>query len=232
MRLSEPIRDYWQEFIQNGYVWIEKQSEAFVESFLKGLGEVIFETDVSVKPESKALVTSDKALDFHTDHHKADYILWYCVQQTDTGGESILLEADKAFVCLSPAQQAALSRIQLYEHQVFADDKPHHPLVEVIDGVRKYYYSFWLIGKNLPDDQKEAINTFQKAIRELSPITLKLQAGDILLIDNRRMLHGRKAIEGSKLRTLHRYWIRKHKPLIKDGFLYEPVSLFIIPLNP
>jgi pyridoxine 5'-phosphate synthase PdxJ len=232
MKPQEPIRDYWQEFTQNGYVWIEKQSEAFVESFVKRLGEVIFETDVSVKPESKALVTSDKALDFHTDHHKADFILWYCVQQTDVGGESILLAADKAFAQLSPTQQAALSRIQLYEHQVFADDKSHFPLIEVLNGVRKYYYSFWLADKNLPEDQKEALNTFQKAIKELQPITLKLQTGDILLIDNRRMLHGRSAIEGSKLRTLRRYWIRKHKPLIKDGFLYEPVSMFIIPLNP
>jgi hypothetical protein len=47
------------------------------------------------------MVTSVRGLDYHTDHHKAKYIIWYCYKQTDLGGDSILLDAQKIFDQLS-----------------------------------------------------------------------------------------------------------------------------------
>jgi alpha-ketoglutarate-dependent taurine dioxygenase len=44
------------------------------------------------------------------------------------------------------------------------------------------------------------------------PTQLLLQKDDALIIDNRRILHGRTAITGSKDRFLKRYWIEKKAP--------------------
>ena len=62
------------------------------EEIVQDLGVIIQRTDVKADKTSKALVTSDKALDLHTDHHKADFIAWHCIEQSEIGGESIILD--------------------------------------------------------------------------------------------------------------------------------------------
>jgi hypothetical protein len=84
-----------KELKEKGYIHLTNQSEADLENILAKLCEVINTTDVVVKPESRGMVTTELGLDFHTDHHKAKFILWYCHKQTDLGGDSILIDTDK-----------------------------------------------------------------------------------------------------------------------------------------
>lgn len=60
-----------KELLVNGFIHLPSQTETQLNDLLKLLGQVILTTDVVVKSESKGMVTSDRALDFHTDHHKA-----------------------------------------------------------------------------------------------------------------------------------------------------------------
>jgi hypothetical protein len=195
---------------ENGWLHLTNKTEEQLNNILNSLGQVIMTTDVVVKSDGKGMVTSAKGLDFHTDHHNAKYIIWYCFKQTDSGGDSILMDAEKIFQQLSADQQDQLKSIELFEHKVFPNDKESYPFVAIDDnGNRKFYYSFWLV-KN-EDKQNEALLTFQKLIRETEPVRLNLKDKDILIVDNHRFFHGRTPIEGSKDRFLKRFWLSANK---------------------
>ncbi len=170
------------------------------------LGEVIDQTDVVVKPESRSLLTSCKSLDFHTDHSKADYIAWLCMKPAKEGGESILADARKAFSLLDSDQQKILETVMLKEHRVFKNDPLQFPLISNINGKPKFYYSFWLADKNMPEHQRHAFSAFRRAVAGIPYHELKLRHNDVLIINNSFVLHGRRAIKDPS-RRLRRLWI-------------------------
>lgn len=178
---------------------------AFREAITK-LGSIIQRTDVRVRPESKAMVTSARALDLHTDHHAARYIAWYCHRQSDEGGVSLLLDARAAFDRLDTVHRDRLFNLHLHEHKVFRDDPGTWPFVMYEMERLRFYYSFWLTNPSDRDDP--AYRAFQEVLATMPPIELKLRPGDALIIDNHRMLHGRRAIGGEGDRYLERFWIK------------------------
>jgi len=109
-----------KELLDNGFLHLIDQTEEQLNELINSLGRVIFTTDVVVKPESKGMVTSARRLDFHTDHHKAKYIIWYCYKQTDLGGDSILMEAEKIYQQLSDDYKQQLQTIIFSFKYLFA----------------------------------------------------------------------------------------------------------------
>ena len=214
-RMPADIRNIQSVLSDEGYIHISDQSSREVDYLLENLGKVIHVTNVKVKPESKSLVTSSDALDFHTDHHKANWILWHCIEQTDIGGESILVDAVAVYDKLDTKNRDILSRIMLFEHKVFDDDESEYPLIQEENGRLRFYYSFWLADKNLSTVQKDALKAFRDAIVNEVPVTIRLDRGDVLIVDNHRMLHGRREIKGHQKRFLKRFWV--HEQTNKGG---------------
>ncbi len=192
---------------RNGHWCMAKASAEEKRQILRGLGTTIYVTDVTVKPGSKALVTSDRALDYHTDHHRADLIAWYCLEQTDDGGETILIDAYALLRKLSAEQLHLLRSVKLFEHKVFDGDSELFPLLSEKFGREKVYYSFWVNRGDLTREQMEALLAFKSITETERPIRYRLEPSDLLVIDNGRMLHGRTAIGGNRRRFLKRYWI-------------------------
>jgi hypothetical protein len=202
MQANAPLRGLYEQ----GFLHLPKQNENTLQEILTALGEVIQITDVTPKPDSKGLVTSTRGLDFHTDHHKAKFIVWYCYKQCSIGGESLLIDAVKIYQKLCPAYQSELQKVELFEHKVFPDDCEKYPLVSIdSNGNTKFYYSFWLVRSQ--DKQNPALRAFQQLIREAEPVKLKLQPTDILIVDNHRIFHARTPIEGNQDRWLKRFWL-------------------------
>lgn len=193
---------------QRGWIHLSEQSESEALHYCNELGEIIFTTDVVVKPDSKSMVTSARKLNLHSDHPKANYICWYCFEQTDEGGETLLLDAQKAFNKLSEQDKKSLHNLYLKEHKVFSDDKDFYPLVKTISDGLKFYFSFWLL--NEADRENPALQNFIKTLENCAVTQLKLAKNDILIVDNDRILHGRTSIAGSKNRHLRRFWISKN----------------------
>ncbi|MEQ1735230.1 MAG: TauD/TfdA family dioxygenase, partial [Rhodoglobus sp.] len=50
------------------------------------------------------------------------------------------------------------------------------------------------------------------ASAKVNAFEVRMKLGDILLVDNRRVLHGRRAIAEGSPRRLHRIWISKWSP--------------------
>lgn len=177
--MNEMFAALREKIQEQGYACQSSLTTSDVQSILNSLGSVIQITDVTVKATSRSLVTSAKALDFHTDHHKADFVAWHCIEQTDDGGESILVDAAKIFSAMTDDEKLQLAKTQFFEHKVFEDDKDSWPLVELENGKPKFYYSFWLLKEKMGLEERTAGKRFQQLIQETAPIKIKLQPSDL-----------------------------------------------------
>lgn len=203
LRITKILNDLTNQ----GFALIDLSEPESFEEIINNLGIIIERTDVKVDKSSRSLVSSEKALDLHTDHHRADFIAWFCIEQAETGGESILLDGLEVYNQLDEVEKTSLGKIQLMEHMVFRDDREKHPLIEIVKGQPKMYYSFWLVKKPTTRNQKNALEKFQRLLAESEPFKVKLKPNQALIIDNRRILHGRNAII-SGTRFLKRVWIK------------------------
>lgn len=193
------------ELKKNGFVHLTNQSENQLQEILSSLGEIIMTTDIVVKKESKGLVTTEFEIDFHTDHHSAKFIVWYCYKQTDMGGESLLIDAEKIYLTLPIDVQENLKSVELFEHKIYENDKSSYPFVEIDkDNNRQFHCSL----VNDLDKENPAYIIFEELVKQTVPTKIRLKENDILIIDNHRIFHGRTAITGSKDRFLKRFWLK------------------------
>lgn len=195
------------ELNEKGFVHLTNQTEGKLQEIINSLGEIIMTTDVVVKTESKGLVTTAHGIGFHTDHHKAKFVAWYCFKQTDNGGESLLIDAEKIYLELPTDIQENLKSVNLFEHKIYEDDKDSYPFVEA-DTNNDLQFHCSLV--NDKDKENPAFISFEKLMNKTEPIKIKLQENDILIIDNHRIFHGRASINGSKDRYLKRFWIKSY----------------------
>tara|TARA_B110000003_G_scaffold260703_1_gene281817 strand:- start:3310 stop:3942 length:633 start_codon:yes stop_codon:yes gene_type:complete len=184
------------------------------EIVIENLGHIIMENDVSIDVGSRSLVRSNKALPPHTDHHLVEYILWYCHEQDVAGGDSILVDGIEVFDRQSQADKDILKSIHLMEHCVFEGDLTQHPMVSEERDNLSLYYSFWM-AEGLSELQRNAFDRFTKSVMETEPERFKLPQYWCLVINNKRIFHGRTALSEDSDRFLKRYWISssKHKKL-------------------
>ncbi len=203
---QKKIEDVRVKLRKYGWVHMPSSGEQDFLELSAFLGKVIHETDVVVNLEKRGLVTSDKALDFHTDHTMASYIAWLCVKPATKGGETILADARKAFSLLDSEDQKVIQTVMLKEHQMFENDPLQSPLVSSVNGTIKFYYSFWLADKNMKPEQRRAFDAFRRAVSAIPFHEFKLCRNDILIVDNSHILHGRRAIH-DRSRRLKRLWI-------------------------
>lgn len=203
---GETVKDMRVKLCERGWFHMQSATEEILFSLTVSLGSVVNETDVSVRKESRGLVTSDKALDFHTDHSLVDYVAWLCIKPDHRGGDTILADARDAFALLNDDEKKTLESVMLKEHAVFENDPGAAPLVSNANGKLRFYYSFWLADKRMSPDCRRAFDAFRRAVADAPFHQFKLRCNDILIVDNSRILHGRRPIKDPS-RRLKRLWI-------------------------
>lgn len=198
-----------------GYAVSERAGQSGLDAILRHLGTVICMTEVKCDPASRSLVCSSRALDLHTDHPRADYVVWLCVRQSDVGGATVLADAHAAYLHMLPEERRLLSQVRIFEHKVFADDRDSRPLITLEGGCVRFYYSDWLVKSPLPHGALLALSKFRRILPEYKTAQIKLNPTDVLVIDNTRILHGRQAFDGGD-RLLKRYWVRSRPDCIAE----------------
>jgi hypothetical protein len=194
---------------KRGYALFRAAGASSAGRIANDLGRVVKTTDVEVDTNSSNLVTAARELDFHTDHAAVDYIAWGCVRQTDEGGISRLVDGLAVLQTLAVHHQVELENVFMTEHRIFEDDPGRRSMVRYEKGRKKLYYSFWLLEDELTDAQRDALDAYRDALAQADAIEIRLEPGDVLVIDNTRMLHGRTEISGNQDRLLQRYWVRR-----------------------
>jgi hypothetical protein len=199
---TKQIKANLQEY---GFVHILYPNSLNEEKIKAVCGDTLFKTLVKENPNSTRLLASNQDVDFHTDHIKAKYIAWQCNSQAALGGESILMDTLELLSNTSKDILDCLESIPVKSHRLFFDDKPQYPLFSKSENV--LYYAPFLCDEPINSKEKQAYSWFINSIKSASKIEIKLSEGDWLIIDNHRMLHGRKGFEKKSNRLLTRYWL-------------------------
>ena len=194
-----------QRLTSHGYILFEKRSIREALDICAKLGKMIRHDEVRVDPNSRSKLNSGCLLDVHTDHSKAKYIAWYCFKQSSRGGETLILDSRELLQHLNDYEIKCLREIHLFQHSVFKSDARSWPLLSSVDGTLQIYYAGWLV--NPVDQHKQELRKLKRLIKLTQKNQLRLTPGDLLVIDNRRILHGRREIKGDKDRHLRRFWL-------------------------
>ena len=197
------------ELSEKGFSHIKLPRSENKEEILFTLGQVIQKTEIRENSKSTRLLSSNQGMSFHTDHNAAKYIAWFCNSQSATGGQSLLVDTRKILQKFSVNSLSLLQEISVNTHQVFYTDKLSVPLLSINDSEQNsVYYAQWLVNNPACIKHKKALEKFEQEIKSAEPTKLILSEGDLLIIDNHRMLHGREGFPSHSNRWLTRYWLQ------------------------
>lgn len=197
------------EIAEKGFSHIKFPTSKNFEEIIASLGEVIQQTEIRENPKSTRLLSSNQGMNFHTDHNAAKFIAWFCNSQSATGGSSLLLDTKNVLQHFSESSLELLQEVSVKTHQVFYSDKLSLPLLSITDSDTTVYYAQWLVNIPACIKHQKALTKFEEEIKSTEPTKLLLSEGDLLIIDNHRMLHGREAFPQNSNRWLTRYWIKQ-----------------------
>jgi alpha-ketoglutarate-dependent taurine dioxygenase len=199
-----PHTNILRKLVRDGWATFESSSPDATEFTLSALGPVIQKTLIAPRPNARAALATDLEMQLHTDHPRARWIGWHCVSQSSEGGVSLLKDARLALWTLPASTRAALAEVTMGCHQVFPRDLERWPVVRNDLGVKDWiFFTPWF----RREGADEHLDAFVAALDQVETETVVLEPGQVLLIDNSRMLHGRTAIGGDKDRLLIRHWI-------------------------
>ena len=209
MKTKKLISDIQFELIEKGFVHISYNPKTNIDEIINALGTVIMQTEVRESASGKSQLSSNKSMGLHTDHKKANYILWFCHSQSAIGGETILLDTKPILNRFSEEDLYGLKLVSVQSHEVFPEDKPIYTLLTTNESEHIIYYAPWLAINSCLPRLQGALKKFESGIKEGKKESILLYEGDILIIDNNRVLHGRSSFPKNSGRWLTRYWIKR-----------------------
>jgi gamma-butyrobetaine dioxygenase len=172
-------------------------------------------TDNTTNANTDQLGYTDAALGLHTDQPFLDepprYQLLQCIRMADRGGETLLADGEAAFHYLETLDREAAdlltqTPVRFHRKQREFEREVVGPIVTLHRGVQIRSSYFTIAPYRLPFDRVSAWyrahDRFVRILRDpRHHYRFALRAGDVLLYDNRRMLHGRTAFAGPR-------WVR------------------------
>lgn len=194
-----------------GYYWLS--SGTSLEEFRQvsnELGEVFYEADVKMGAERPRNYQLPAAIDFHTDHVSAEVAAWYCVEQDSSGGAMQFLDLEPIAAQMPEEDLTALSRVRVPDNAVWTEGGSI-PLCSKTGGRWSFHYVPWLRLEAPDPEARAALDLFRQLIGEAkknSVIDVDLSPGEVVFVDNHRIMHGRAAITSNSARNLKRFWIK------------------------
>lgn len=201
------------EIAKKGFIHLSYKKERNLKETLNQLGNILFQSEIKENEKSTRLLASNLEMPFHTDHHDVKFIAWFCRSQSCIGGESLIIDTKPILDSLSDSVKSLLGEITVNSHRVFHSDKFSYPLIEPRANTVHIYYAPWLIVRPACIKHQKALFLFQNLIKSANKERITLSEGDLLIIDNHRMLHGRTGFPRGSNRWLTRYWLSDNNNL-------------------
>ena len=174
-------------------------------------------TDNTTNQNTDQLGYTDAGIDLHTDQPFLDrpprYQLLHCMRPAEVGGDSFLADGILGAQALAAEDLGAFrtlrtTQVRFHRKQRAFEREVVAPLLTLReDGTSLVRCSYFTLApQRLPfaevDGFFRAYRRYMTILRdERHLLRLRLHAGDFLLYDNHRMLHGRSAFQGSR-------WVR------------------------
>lgn len=174
------------------------------------LGEIVNDTLVRVVVGKRTYLAQPDPIPFHTDHPKADIIAWRCESQDGIDGASRLIDGYHVLQQLAAAERAILKTLELPAMVRLGDPATPTPILAGESSNPRVFYAPWLEPISRPPDSHKALLAFRLALdrEEGSARSIRLRPGQVLLVDNHRVLHGRRSLLPNSTRKLRRLWIQ------------------------
>jgi alpha-ketoglutarate-dependent taurine dioxygenase len=153
--------------------------------------------------EGTILSTTNQFFPLHTDccflDKPADLITLYCVENSASGGENILLNINQVIHLLSPSYVAYLLTrpFQFYSKK--------YPVLEKHRDVYTIRFNERELISGCRENDLSGLQTLLQLLNDPAHYTtVKLQPNQCLIVNNRSCLHGRYAFEPGSSRTFYR----------------------------
>jgi alpha-ketoglutarate-dependent taurine dioxygenase len=187
--------------------WSEARFRALCEEF----GEVFYEAEVKLGGDRPRNYQLPQAIGFHTDHVSAEYVAWYCYVPEPDGGAMQFLDLGRVYESLAAAHRQALGRVGVTDNAAWGGGEPIALCAASPRGGNRIHYVSWLDMFPADADAAAALEAFEagvKAAARSAVVECALRPGDVVVLDNHRVAHGRRAIAGESRRHLKRLWMR------------------------
>jgi len=192
--------------------------------FCRSFGAVIDDTTVAVRDSlasrPRRYLSSPGPVPLHSDHPDARYVAWWCERQDHDNGASLLYDSCWLEADLKAEQIEALRALRLPCPDRYGVQPTHTELVLVNScGRERFYFAPWhasalLRKSDTTGEERSAlvhlIRVLERRQRERKLHAIRLEAGQVLIVDNHRILHGRNEISENSPRKLRRVWIEEH----------------------
>lgn len=192
---------------QKGWVVLRDVSRADFNTLTDKLATRLYDSDIKLDTTRSHFVTKPSAIPYHCDSPRAQFIAWYCVS---TGRVPVPLKLIDTWTILKTMDQDTVSilrKTRLGFNCRITNQFCSMPVVSVAqenDNDQIVFFNPWNIPKNLSLLQQTALKSFEQSLKHEPPTRVNLRLGDVLIIDNHRIVHGRDALEESTDRHLIR----------------------------
>jgi alpha-ketoglutarate-dependent taurine dioxygenase len=188
----------------------------FLESIARW-GEPVSQERIALREGAHAYVARPGPVPLHTDHPDSDLVAWWCEEQDEEDGATLLLDALPVVAALPERTRERLSQVQL-ACPPLAGGPPSESRPVLRDGEDgiALFCSPWLRAVGADPDHQAALDELRRGLSTEARTRTRrrrMARGDVLIVDNRRVLHGRGAIPPTSRRVLHRVWVRLSAPL-------------------
>jgi Taurine catabolism dioxygenase TauD, TfdA family len=208
-----------------GYVHIARVfPEEIFTNAAKALGSIALRTDIRVDSEAdealrrardpayadRPSVYRADGLSYHTDSPLMDMLAWYCVAQDAVDGTSALVDTGDVAQHFDAEDLATMARVRVRAMMRDAENREVVREFPLFAG-GKVYYAPWLLSPDLGEQERDVASRFGAYVAKkdtTEPISIRLQPGQMLFVDNHRILHGRSSIPPDSRRHLVRLYIR------------------------
>jgi hypothetical protein len=178
----------------------------------RSLGTVLRVEDIRLGASRRG-AHSAVGIGLHTDQAHVDWIAWYCRRPDPDPqrGATMLVDTAPLLATLRDEDRQALSNVIMLCPDVDDAAPPVRvPLLALRGGTPAVYYAKWNVAEEHGD--APAFLRFAAAADAAPRSAVRLDAGEILIADNRRMLHARDALDPASPRCLLRFWLRRDAP--------------------
>ncbi len=190
--------DLAESLSKSGYLHLTDTGLEELDTILDRLGKLVSVTDIEEQPASTLYIHSRREIPFHNEGPAARYLLWYCMEPANDGGDTVLVPAIEVERQLSTATLQMLGRTHCWLHNPLGPPTTHPILVEH-GSLPVWCYVPWALSGDMTDHQQEAVSKLEVALNRSDSFCFRMKSRDLVVLDNHRVFHRRTGYTGKRL---------------------------------
>lgn len=231
-----PTSNVKSQLLKNGWVqlqWKKNPTDEELLNLAEGLSEEVGDRKkrllhwefgpvmkMKLKPRAQNYLFSAQAVPFHWDgafFKEPQFLLFYCDESQGSGGETTFYKTNAIYQSLSHSDKKLAQNIEIiYETEKVAHygGKIQIPLVQKHPLTGEHILRLaQSVSSSLNPVQRTILSDPTNLVEKLEKILLKNEIvhqwkkGDLVIVDNFSMVHGRKALRANKNRSFRRIQI-------------------------